>query len=162
MQIQVIHNAFHQQKLVVHAARLYRGPRLQLNDEMLTGKSGCYQVVSDSGAPLEVCLKWRFPDPVPKVTVAGESVEIAHPLKWYVYAWCALPALLLFFGDTFGWKAHVLGGLLGLVGTYLNLRIMRSEEMALLRYWATILVLMGSYALYGLLLTALLVGQGQQ
>ncbi|HEU0187686.1 MAG TPA: hypothetical protein VFR06_07330 [Gallionellaceae bacterium] len=161
MQIRVIHPAFQQQHLVVHAARLVRAPRLQLNGEFVGGKKGCCQVINDAGNSVQVCLKWRFPDPVPRVTIDGAAVDIAHPLAWYVYAWCALPALLLYSGGIFGWSGNVLGGVIGLLGTYLNLRIMRSEEIALLRYWASLLATVGAYLGFALLITVLQAGSGQ-
>lgn len=161
MQIRVIHEAFQQQQLVVHAASLFRSPRLQLNDHMLAGKNGCYQVSNDAGQSMPVCLKWRFPDPVPSVTIDGAAVQIAHPLAWYVYAWCALPALLLYSGGTFGWQGNVLGGVVGLAGTYLNLRIMRSEEIALVRYWASLLATLGSYLAFAVLITVMQMGSSQ-
>ena len=161
MQIRVMHADFQQQELVVHAAGLLRPPRLQLNGNFVSGRNGCYQASNDAGTSMQVCLKWRFPDPIPRVTIDGAAVEIAHPLAWYVYAWCALPALLLYSGGTFGWSGNVLGGVIGLLGTYLNLRIMRNEEIALVRYWASLLATVGAYLLFAVLITALQAGSGQ-
>lgn len=153
MQIKITHSAFQQQHLAVGAAGLFSAPRLWLNGEVVAGQRGNYTVENDTGDKVLVRLKRVFPDPVPRVTLDGVAIEIARPLAWYTYIWAALPVLLLFSGGTFGMVGNLLGGMIGVTATYLNLRILRGEEVAILRYWASLLVTLGAYIFFAILIT---------
>jgi hypothetical protein len=153
MQITITHPAFQQQQLSVAAAGLFSSPRLWLNGAVLAGQKGSYTVQNDAGDSVVVRLQRIYPDPVPRVTIDGVAIEIARPLAWYSYTWAALPVLLLFSGGTFGILGNLLGGMIGVTATYLNLRILRKDDIAILRYWASLLVTLGAYIAFAIVIT---------
>ncbi len=153
MQIKIAHPAFQQQQLAVAAAGLLSAPCLFLNGKKIAGQKGNYTVQNDAGDSVVVRLQRIYPDPIPRVTIDGAAIEIARPLAWYSYAWAALPVLLLFSGGTFGIAGNLLGGVIGVTGTYLNLRILRKDDIAILRYWASLLVTLGAYIAFAIVIT---------
>jgi Zn-dependent protease len=66
-------------------------------------------------------------DPIPKVKIGEETVELAKPLQWYEYAWIGVPKLLVFAGGA-------LGGFVGAGSSAVNGRIFRSDRGALSKY----------------------------
>ena len=153
MQIKVTHSAFQKQQLAIIDAGLFRGPRLLLNGEAVAGRKGSYTVTNDAGDQVVIRLRRIFPDPAPRVTMDGVAVELARPLAWYQYLWSYMPAVLLFSGGAFGLVGNLLGGLVGVAATYLNLRIFRGHEVTILKYWASLLVTLGSFIVFALLIT---------
>jgi hypothetical protein len=57
---------------------------------------------------------------VPQLVVDGKVVSVAEPLKWYVWAWSAIPVGLLFIGGA-------RGGLVGVIAFSINSNIFRSS-----------------------------------
>lgn len=153
MQIKIIHSSFQNQQLTVVAAGLFSGASLLLNGAKVVGQKGSYTVQNDAGEMVTVKLKRIFPEPIPRVTLDGAAISIGRKLAWYSYAWAAMPIALLFTGGAFGVAGNLLGGLIGVMATHLNLRILRKEEIAILRYWATLLVTLAAYIVFAILIT---------
>jgi len=127
MDIQVSHARFQKQKLAVRTAGWFSGTKVLLNGVPLKRVKGTYPALADDGTQVPVRLSGAFGDPIPKLRVGEEVVQLAKPLAWYEYAWAALPMLLLFVGG-------VLGAVMGLFGSYSNFRIFRSSRGGAAKY----------------------------
>jgi hypothetical protein len=62
-------------------------------------------------------------DPIPKVFVNNEEIQLNENLKWYESLFASLPILLILGG--------ISGGILGAVASVLNFKIMRKEISSL-------------------------------
>jgi hypothetical protein len=127
MRIEIKHPAFKSQRLSVETGSIFAGPRLLLNGVVLKRKGRSYLVGSDSGQELAIKVMYNFMDPIPKVKIGEETIELAKPLQWYEYAWIGVPMLLVFAGGA-------LGGFVGAGSTVVNGRIFRSDRGAFSKY----------------------------
>lgn len=127
MRIGINHPAFKTKRLSVEPATFFAGPKLLLDGVVLKRKGGRYLVASDSGQELPVKVLYNFLDPIPKVKIGDETIELAKPLQWYEYAWIGVPMLLVFAGGA-------LGGFVGAGSTVVNGRIFRSDRSAVSKY----------------------------
>lgn len=141
MQIEVRHADFTRHHLAVQPCGLLRGPKLLLDGAPVERKRGKYSVTGDSGSEIAVELRNIWVDPVPRLKIAGEPVELAPPLKSYEYAWAGVPLLLVFAGGA-------IGGLFGGLGAMVSGRIFRSDRGALAKYGLTLLVTLGAAVAY--------------
>jgi hypothetical protein len=87
----------------------------------------------------KVKINTSFFDPVPKVEVDGEAIELARSLTWYEYVWMGLPILLVFVGGG-------IGALFGLTAVYSSARIFRSERTTTAKYFLSGLTSLGAVA----------------
>jgi hypothetical protein len=127
MQIEVNHSAFKTQRLSVETASFFAAPKLLVNAVVLKRKGGSYLVASDSGQQLKIQVKYNFLDPIPKVKIGEETIELAKPLQWFEYAWIGVPMLLVFAGGA-------LGGFVGAGSMVVNGRIFRSDRGVFSKY----------------------------
>jgi len=127
MRIEIMHPAFKSKRLSVETASFLAGPKLLLNGVALKRKGRSYLVESDSGQELAIKVMYNFLDPIPKVKIGEDTIELAKPLQWYEYAWIGVPMLLVFAGGA-------LGGFVGAGSTVVNGRIFRSDRGALSKY----------------------------
>jgi len=127
MEIPLAHERFSDQKLSIRAASWLRGPQLLRDGNPVKGKRGKYTVQDNSARESAVELKYNFIDPIPKLRIDGESVEVARSLLWYEYLWMGLPILLIFVGGA-------LGAIVGLTATYSSARIFRGERSVFAKY----------------------------
>ena len=127
MRIAINRPAFKSQRLSVETASFLAGPKLLLNGIVVKRKARGYLVTSDTGQELAVKVIYNFLDPIPKVKIGEETIELAKPLKWYEYAWIGIPMLLVFAGGA-------LGGFVGAGSTVVNGRIFRSDRGAFSKY----------------------------
>lgn len=127
MDIPVEHEGFSGRGLTVRLAGLFSGMELLLDGETVAGKRLKYQVRDSNGNEVEIEIKPHFVDPVPRLIIDGETVQLARPLKWYEYLWMGLPILLIFQGG-------VIGGVCGFVAAYSNAHVFRSGRGAISRY----------------------------
>jgi len=157
MQLQLIHPAFTTQRVAIETAGWFTGPKLLANGAIVKKQKGTYLVVSDSGAEIPVKLKYNFIDPIPKVTVAEDSVELALPLKWYEYAWAGIPVLLIFTGGA-------IGGFVGALGACASGRVFRSDRGPMAKYGISALISVGALVAFVVLASIfqLIVGTPQQ
>jgi hypothetical protein len=127
VQIEIKHPAFRSKRLSVETASFFTGPKLLLNGVVVKRNGKGYLVNSDTGQEVAVKVIYNFLDPIPKMKVSGEMIELAKPLQWYEYMWIGIPMLLVFAGGA-------LGGFVGAGSTVINGRIFRSDRGALSKY----------------------------
>jgi hypothetical protein len=104
-------------------------------------KRSQFLVRGTDGRDSVVELKTTVPDPVPQILWAGQTIRLEEPLKWYQWLWVGIPLLLLFLGGA-------IGGLVGGIAVTLNIRILRSNMGAILRYAATAFVSVAACGMY--------------
>lgn len=154
MQLEIQHPAFRAQRLAVETAGWLRGPQLLLNGAVIKKMQGRYTVTSDAGAETAIQLKYNYLDPIPKVKMGEEVIELASPFKWYEYAWMGgIPIVLLVSGGA-------IGGLCGGVAATACGRIFRNDYSPLAKYGLSALVMLGTVIAFIILATVfwLLVG----
>jgi hypothetical protein len=128
MDMPLQHPSFTRQPLVVRTAGIFKGPIvLQAGSELKKGKNASFEARDDTDKARIVRLKGRFIDPLPIVEVDGETVELARPLRWYEYAWMAIPMVLVVSGGA-------LGGALGFAGAYSSAQVFRSNRSTAAKY----------------------------
>lgn len=103
-----------------------------------------YMVPMPDGSERHLTLQNRFYDFVPEVYVNDKPVLLARALQTWEYVITSLPILLVFAGG-------LLGGLCGLVATFINLRIMRSERPIGLRIAFCVAITVTAFVGYVLL-----------
>ena len=146
MRIEITHPAFRTQRLAVETAGWLSGPQLLLNGSAVKKNKGRFTVVSDSGQETSVELKYNLLDPVPKVKVADETLEVAPSFQWYEYAWIGVPVLLIAIGGA-------IGGFVGALGALANGRVFRGTRSTGAKYAIAGLVTLGAVVAYVVLAT---------
>jgi len=96
MQLVIEHPRFKSRRFAVETAGWFSGPRLLVNGSVVEKRQGRYAVPPDSGVEVSVELKYNLFDPIPKVKIDDQPLEVAPPLHWYEYAWVGIPVLLIF------------------------------------------------------------------
>ena len=147
MRIAIRHPAFKSQHLSVATASLLGGPKLLLNGVVVKKQKGRYPVSADSGAQHLVQMNYNLVDPVPKIKIGEEVIELAAPLQWYEYTWIGVPMLLVFAGGA-------LGGLVGAGATVVNGRIFRGDRNSVAKYALATLVTVSGVAIFFVLAIA--------
>lgn len=131
MLIPLNHPALEGKSVTVKTPGLWKGPAILVNDDAVKKEKGnIYRVRSLSGQEVEIKMKPSILDPIPKLEINGEKIELARPLAWYEIAWSCLPVLLIFGGGA-------LGGGLGAGAAYINARLFRSDLPVPAKYAAT-------------------------
>lgn len=133
MDIPIDHPSFVRRRLAVRPAGLLRGVKLLHDSSEVKGKRGRFEVRDDTDKTRVVELKGRFIDPLPVLSIDGESIDLGRPLAWYEYAWLGLPIVLVTVGGA-------LGGALGFGAAYSSARIFRSDRSGLAKYALTGLI----------------------
>jgi hypothetical protein len=128
--VEVESSVFGGAKLLVDGQPAPKGPKR--SQFLVRGTDGYDSVVE---------LKTSLPDPVPQVLWAGQTIRLEEPLKWYQWLWVGVPILLLFLGGA-------IGALVGAVAVTLNVRILRSNMSAIIRYAATAFVSVAACGMY--------------
>jgi hypothetical protein len=103
-------------------------------------------VRSDQGTNVTIELKHNFLDPVPRVRVGGETVELARALAWYEYLWIGIPILHVFAGGA-------IGAVVGLSAAYASARVFRADLNAIARYSFTGLISVAALVAFAVLAT---------
>jgi hypothetical protein len=147
MQLEIQHPAFRTQRLALQTAGRFSGPKLLLNGSPVEKKKGRFTVASDSGQETAIVLKYNLLDPVPKVKIANETLQVAPSFRWYQYAWIGIPVLLLFIGGA-------IGGFVGALGAIANGHVFRSGYATPAKYGLSALVTVAAFIVYGVLATA--------
>jgi len=141
MAIEVQYPDFQGRRLSVEPAGFFSGPKLLLNGDPVEKSGGVYKADSDSGAAAEIRFKYNYLDPVPRVQINGDTVELARPLAWYEYAWMGLPVILILQGG-------LIGGLIGGLAAAASGRIFRSDRGSFAKYALSGLVSLGAAAVF--------------
>jgi hypothetical protein len=141
MEIEISHSVFKEKKLAVETAGWIRGPKLLVNGEVIKKVKGRYIVKNDDGAETTIQLKYNFLDPIPKIKIGENTLELASSLKWYEYVWIGIPILLVFAGGA-------IGGFFGGAAAVTNGRLFRSDRSLLSKYGFSLLTTIGAVILY--------------
>jgi len=94
---------------------------------------GFYPVKNNADSEVLIKLKGNFLDPIPKVVIGTDVIELARPLKWYEYAWMGLPIILVTQGGA-------IGGGVGALAAFTSGKIFRSERPTWVKYGLTALI----------------------
>jgi len=137
MDLPIKHEAFAGRGLALRTAGFFKGPRLIIDGGEVKGKRLRFSLRDNSGQEREIRLKTNGLDPVPKVQIGGQAIELARPLAWYEYAWMGIPIALVFVGGG-------LGALLGLAAVYSSARIFRSGRGTAAKYGPSALISLGA------------------
>jgi hypothetical protein len=141
MDIPIKHQAFANRGLALRPASLFNGPQLILDGRKVKGKRLRFSVRDNSGVPCEIRLRSNYVDPVPRVQIGDQTIELARPLAWYEYVWMSFPIILVFSGG-------VLGAMFGVAAVYSNARTFRSNHAAAAKYVLSALVSIGAVLAY--------------
>ena len=137
MDIPIPHESFTNRALSVQPAGFWKGAKLLLDGNEVDGKRGEFQVPDNSGMNRKVKLNASLFDPIPKVEIDGDKIELARPLIWYEYVWMGLPIALIFVGGG-------IGVLFGLAAVYSSARVFRSDRPTLTKYSISGLISLGA------------------
>lgn len=94
-----------------------------------------------NGKKVSVYFEPSIFDNLPKLKTGGKTYQVAPPIAWYQYVWCALPLILVFTGG-------VVGAVLGLIAFLFNIRLMRARIHPGLRYLVTLGISAAAYLVY--------------
>lgn len=141
MDIPIKHQAFANRGLALRPASLFNGPQLILDGRKVKGKRLRFSVRDNSGVPCEIRLRSNYVDPVPRVQIGDQTIELARPLAWYEYVWMSFPIILVFSGG-------VLGAMFGVAAVYSNARTFRSDHATAAKYVLSALVSIGAVLAY--------------
>ena len=86
-------------KVEVQIAGFVTPVKIFVNDEpALPGKRRNELVLKGKGGkPVSVYVQSAFFDTIPRLRVAGQTIHIAPPLKWYHYVWSGIPLILVLY-----------------------------------------------------------------
>lgn len=127
MELTLNHEKLQGRMLTLQTASFFRGPRLLSGGMPMQGKRGTYTVRDNQGQEIMIKIKGNLLDPIPKVNIDGQELQLAPPLAWYEYVWMGLPIILVFAGGA-------LGALFGISAVYASSRIFRSDRSAASKY----------------------------
>src|SRR2546425_11065742 len=91
MDLLIKHEAFAGRGLAVRTAGFFKGPRLIIDGGEVKGKRLRFSLTDNSGHEREIRLKTNGLDPIPRVQIGAQTIELARPLAWYEYLWMAIP-----------------------------------------------------------------------
>lgn len=102
-------------------------PRIFFNDREIIPEKKTYSLCQSLGKTFKITLKNNGFDPIPKVFINDEAIDLVRPLKWYEYVWMGLPIALAFQGGA-------IGAVLGAFAFKINSSIFRSERNTVAKY----------------------------
>jgi len=132
--------------LSVRPAGLWRGPALVCDGAPVPRAGTAFELKDNSGAPVAFRFGQTPFDPIPKVIVRDQVIDLAPPIAWHQYVWILLPVALVFRGG-------LLGGLAGGAAAFANLQIMRQPGPAWMKYALTGLVSLAAFVAWLLVAT---------
>ena len=132
--------------LCVRPAGLWRGAALVCDGAPVARTGLAFELKDNAGSPVTFRFGQVPFDPIPKVIVRDEVIELAPPLAWYQYIWILLPLALIVVGG-------LLGGLAGGAAAFANMQLMRQPGPAWARYAITGLVTIAAFVAYLLVAT---------
>ena len=150
MQYPVQIEGFEGQSIVVQAPGFLAGPKLLVNGQPAAKGPKRNQLSLRRNDGMEAVVQWKpraLGLDVPQLLVDGQTVEVVESLKWYEWLWSALPLVLIFSGGA-------IGGLLGAIGLFANIKLFRSSLSNIVKYLATgaVIVAVGvAYAIVAML-----------
>lgn len=148
MEIPITHAKLQGQRIALRTAGFFRGPQILLNGTPIKRKRWKYLIRNSQGQEVTVQIKSNHIDPIPKLVIDGEKVQLARDLTWYEYLWMGVPIVLVVSGGA-------LGAMIGIGATYSSSRIFRSERGVLSKYLLSGLVSIG--AIMGFIVLAVVI-----
>ena len=142
---------FTRQKVEVVPPGFFKGIQLLVNGQPAPhgAHRGEYQLTDDKGQAVKVKFRNQaFGLDYPQLMIGRQFINIVPPLKWYWWGWSAVPFLMVTFGGA-------LGGLIGLVAVWVNVRLIRQPWYWLARVAATLGVTLSAVAIWFLLFLSL-------
>ena len=130
MEIPIQAKGFEGRRLAVQTAGMFSSPKLLIDGTPAKQEKGRYVLRDNAGSQVQAKLIYNHIDPVPKVEIAGDVIQIARSLTWYEYGWGGWPILLLFHGGA-------IGGMCGALATWSNVRIFRGNRSPVAKYLIT-------------------------
>jgi hypothetical protein len=106
-------------------------------------RAGENRLTRNDGREVVVTWKPQLLD-MPKLVIDGITINIVKPLRWYEWAWCALPLVLVF-------TAKAFAGIIGIIAFSINAKIFRSELSVLAKFALGLLVTFLASLVYYLL-----------
>ena len=127
-------DGFWGQNIEVQGPGLFSGAKLLVNGESAPKgtKRGEMLLQRNDGKQVVAKFKNSFLD-VPKLEVDGQVIQVVEPLKWYEWAWNAIPLLIIFSGGA-------LPVLIGFIAFSVNASLFRSQTNTIAKYGLTGLV----------------------
>lgn len=126
-------DGFEGQTIEIQPGGLFSGPRILVNRQPAPKGQGRRELIlrRNDGNNVIATLRPRlFGLDVPQLIVEGKTIHVVEPLKWYEWAWSALPMILLFLGGA-------LGAIAGVLGLTTNAKIFRSSMNGLAKFALT-------------------------
>lgn len=145
--IKITMTGFKHQKIAVIPPGFFKGVLLLQNGQPAPRAEhrGEYLLTDDQGQTVKARFRNQaFGLDFPQLEVGKQTINIVDPLKWYWWAVAVLPMLLVTFGAG-------LGGLIGLIATWINIRLLRQPWHWLVRLCVTLCVALLSFGLWLLL-----------
>lgn len=123
---------FDGQTLEIQPGGLFSGPKVFVNHQPAPKGKGREVILRRTdGTSVTATLKPSVLGlDVPQLIVEGKTIRAIDPLKWYIWAWIALPILLVFVGGA-------LGGIVGWLGFMTNAKVVRSKMDGLAKFALT-------------------------
>lgn len=103
------------------------GKKIKPIQKNILTKNREFVLTSNFGKPVNIKLKHRLLDIVPKVYIDGFEFEIGRQLNVWEYIWICLPLILVFIGGA-------LGGIIGTIAIYSNSILIRKPNRIFLKY----------------------------
>ena len=117
MKLHIPYPGFERRKLHLKV-RVFRSPQVMVDGAPITPQKGIYRIQNDEGLDTCLRLKNNLVDPLPSVEINDTRISVGQPLKWYDYLLIGSPLCLFF-------PAGLLGGFIGILATYVSLRLFR-------------------------------------
>jgi hypothetical protein len=135
MEYQISYPGFEGQTLVVKPKTFFGlTPKIICNGKQIYKVNGFYPVKNNSGSEVLIKMQGQYINPVPKITIGNDVIELVPPLKWYDYILIGIPFVLgVLYGST--------GFTIGSFGTVLYASIFRPYLSPLPKY--VLLALLG-------------------
>lgn len=136
---------FEGQTIEVQSQGMLSGAKLLVNGKPASKGTKRGEMLLQRNDGREVVAKFQtaFLD-VSKLEVDGQIIQVVEPLKWYEWAWNALPLLIAFIGG-------MIPFLIGFAAFSINATLFRSQKNTLAKYGLTALVSFAALAVLLLL-----------
>ena len=142
---------FKRQKVEVSPPGFFKGIQLLVNGQPATRaeRRGEYLLNDDNGQSVKVRFRNQaFGLDYPQMEIGKQTINIVEPLKWYWWILAALPFLLVTFGAA-------LGGLIGIIAVWINIRLLRMPWHWLVRLAGALVITLLAVGLWVLLYLAI-------
>ena len=127
MEIPIQAKGFEGRRFSVQTAGMFSSPKLLIDGTPAKQEKGRYLLRDNAGNQVQAKLLYNHIDPIPKVEIAGNVIQLVRSLTWYEYAWGGWPILLLLHGGA-------IGAMCGAWATWSNVRIFRGNRSPVAKY----------------------------